>query len=146
MSMTPWNPFREMEDLLNQMQRNFGGSVAKNASPASTAPWAPVVDISETPREYVVKAELPGLGKDQVKVTVDNGMLTLSGERKFEKEDKDEKHHRVERSYGSFARSFTLPEDVMADGIRAECNDGVVRVHLPKAEVKKPRAIEVKVQ
>lgn len=146
MQPTLWNPFREMEDFFNQMQRGFGRNLPRTAGGTSEAIWAPAVDISETPKEYVVKAELPGLTKEQVKITIDNGMLVLSGERKFEKEDKDEQHHRIERSYGSFSRSFSLPDDVLTDKISAECSEGVVRVHLPKSDIKKPRAIEVKVQ
>ncbi len=146
MAMTVWNPFREMEDFFSDMQRGLGRTLPRATSETTPAVWAPTVDISETAKEYLVKAELPGLTREQIKVTVENGMLTLSGERKFEKEDKDEKHHRIERSYGSFARRFTLPDDVITDGIAADCKDGIVQIHLPKAEAKKQRSIDVKVQ
>ncbi len=147
MAMTVWNPFREMEDIFSDMQRGLGRTLPRTAGgETATAVWAPTVDISETAKEYLVKAELPGVTREQIKVTVENGMLTLSGERKFEKEDKDQKHHRIERSYGSFARRFTLPEDVNTDGISADCKDGIVQIRLPKVEVKKRQSIDVKVQ
>ena len=108
--------------------------------------WTPLVDIIEDNNEYLVKAELPELKKEEVKVNVENGQLTISGERKSEKEEKGKKFHRIERSYGSFLRSFTLPESVNADTVSAEFKDGVLSVHLPKDEKAKPKSIEVKVQ
>jgi HSP20 family protein len=108
--------------------------------------WTPLVDISEDANEYLVKAELPELKKEEVKVSVENGELTISGERKSEKEEKGKKFHRIERSYGSFLRSFTLPESVNAEKVSAEFKDGVLSVHLPKDERAKPKSIEVKVQ
>jgi HSP20 family protein len=104
------------------------------------------VDISEDINEYLVKAELPELNKQDVKVSVENGELTISGERKAQKEEKGKKFHRIERSYGSFVRSFTLPETVSANKVTAEFKEGVLSVHLPKDEQAKPRTIEVKVQ
>ncbi|HVT34954.1 MAG TPA: Hsp20/alpha crystallin family protein [Nevskiaceae bacterium] len=141
MQVVQWNPFREMEDMLAR----FGGSRAL-AKSGPLADWAPAVDIKETDKEYSVKAELPGVGKDDVKVDVQNGVLTLSGERKFEKEDKDAKHHRIERAYGSFTRSFVLPEDVLADKISAEHKDGVLCVHLPKTDIRKDKSTQIKIQ
>lgn len=146
MAMTVWNPFREMEDFFNDMQRGFGRPPVRSTGEATPAPWAPTVDISENPKEYLLKAELPGLNRDQIRITIDKGLLTLAGERKFEKVDKDEKHHRIERSYGSFSRSFTLPDDVVTEKIAAECKDGIVQVRLPKAEVRRQQTIDVKVQ
>ncbi len=108
--------------------------------------WTPLVDIIEDNNEYLVKAELPELKKEEVKVNVENGQLTISGERKSEKEEKGKKFHRIERSYGSFLRSFTLPESVNADTVSAEFKDGVLSVHLPKDEKAKPKSIEVTVQ
>jgi HSP20 family protein len=104
------------------------------------------VDISEDNNEYVVKAELPEMKKEEVKVSVENGELTISGERKIEKEEKGKKYHRIERSYGSFMRSFTLPETVSGEKVSAEFKDGILTVHLPKDEKTKPKSIEVKVQ
>lgn len=141
MSLVQWNPFREMDELLSRLQR---GGLVKGRTPGDA--WAPAVDISETSKEYTVKAELPGVKKDDVKVNVENGVLTLSGERKSEHDEKDERFHRIERSYGAYSRSFSLPEDVAEDKIAAECKDGVLFIHLPKAEVKKPTAKQISVQ
>jgi HSP20 family protein len=107
--------------------------------------WLPPVDIEENDREYVIKAELPGMKREEVKLKVEGGTLTISGERKAEKEDKDKKYHRLERSYGAFQRSFTLPEGTLSEKISAEFKDGVLLVHLPKDEKAKPKAIEVTV-
>ena len=107
--------------------------------------WLPPVDIEENNREYVVKAELPEMKKEEVKLKVEGGTLTISGERKAEKEEKDKKYHRLERSYGTFQRSFTLPEGTSPEKISAEFKDGVLLVHLPKDEKAKPKAIEVTV-
>jgi HSP20 family protein len=103
------------------------------------------VDIVEHDTEYLIKAELPGVKKDDVKVTVQDDVLTITGERTFEKEEKGRKYHRVERAYGRFARSFTLPEDSDGNKVAAEFNDGVLKVHLPKSERAKPKSIEVKI-
>ncbi len=143
MQVTTWSPLRDMEDLFATLRRTPGRSSAGNA----LADWEPAVDISETATEYLVKAELPGVAKDDVKLSVENGMLTLSGERRFEKSaDKDAKQHRVERYYGTYSRSFSLPDDVQAEQISADYKDGVLSVHLPKAEAKKSRKVEVRVQ
>lgn len=137
-----WNPFREMDDLLARFQRGNAPSPAA----AAVADWAPSVDIAETDKEYTVKADLAGVKNEDVKVDVANGILTVSGERKFEKEEKDKKHHRVERAYGSFTRSFTLPEDVLQDKILADSKDGVITIHLPKTDIRKSAAKQIKVQ
>ena len=108
--------------------------------------WSPQVDIIEDEKEYLIKADLPEMKKDDVKVTMENGVLCISGERKTEKEEKNKKYHRIERSFGSFERAFTLPEDADANKIAADFKDGVLRVHLPKSPAAKPKPIEVKVQ
>jgi len=107
--------------------------------------WAPLVDIAEDDKEYLIKVELPEVQKDDVKVTVESGTLTISGERKAEKEEKGRKFHRVERYYGRFERSFAIPDDAAADNVKAEFKDGVLRVHLAKSEKARPKQIEVKV-
>jgi HSP20 family protein len=107
--------------------------------------WAPSVDISEDDKEWLVNAELPEVKKEDVKVTVENGVLTIRGERKFEKEEKDKKYHRIERSYGNFLRSFSIPDASDATRVHAEFKDGVLKVHLPKSEKAMPKAVEVKV-
>jgi HSP20 family protein len=117
-----------------------------NGKESITLPeWTPLADITEDDMEYVIKAELPELRKEDVKVTVENGVLTISGERKFEKEEKKKKYHRVERGYGSFVRTFALPEDADADRVKAQFKHGMLEVHLPKNEKAKPKQIEVQV-
>ena len=148
-ALTSWNPLRELGSLENRLDRLFGlTSPSRNGEKEAmtVSQWTPLVDIIEDNNEYLVKAELPELKKEEVKVNVENGELTISGERKSEKEEKGKKFHRNERSYGSFLRSFTLPESVNADKVSAEFKDGVLSVHLPKDEKAKPKSIEVKVQ
>ena len=147
-TLTRWEPFREMEDLQNRLSTFFSRAPMRrgNGKESITLPeWTPLADITEDDREYVIKAELPELRKEDVKVTVENGVLTMSGERKFEKEEKKKKYHRVERGYGSFVRTFALPEDADADKIKAEFKHGVLEMHLPKNEKAKPKQIEVHV-
>jgi HSP20 family protein len=109
------------------------------------ADWVPAVDVSETDGEYQIKAEIPDVKKEDVKVTLEDGVLTIQGQRKQEKEDKGTKYHRVERAYGSFVRSFTLPDLVDEQKVNAEFKDGVLNLQLPKSEKAKPKAIEVTV-
>jgi len=107
--------------------------------------WSPLVDISEDEKEYVIKAEVPEMKKEEIKINVHDDVLAISGERKYEKEEKGKKYHRVERAYGSFLRSFVLPEDADGSKVNAEYKDGLLKVRLPKTEKAKPKAIEVKV-
>ena len=148
-SITRWDPFRELDDLQNRLSTIFGRAPVKKEGDKrealTVAEWAPLVDIVEDDKNYVVKAELPGLKKEEIKVGVQNDVLTISGERKYEKEEKDKKFHRIERAYGSFARSFTIPEDSDGEKVSAEFKDGILRVHLPKTEKVKPKQVEVKV-
>jgi HSP20 family protein len=149
MSIVRWDPFRELEDMSDRLNRMFGRSnlatTSKNDDGFFTFDWTPSVDIAETAEAFEIKAELPDLKKEDVKVTVEDGELRISGERKQEKEEKGRKFHRVERSYGSFMRSFTLPENVDESKLTAEYKDGLLNVRLPKAEKAKPKAIAVKV-
>jgi HSP20 family protein len=142
MNITRWEPFRELEDAFRQYSPLFGRSLRR----FEEGNWTPVADISETDKEYVIKAELPEVKREDLKITLDGGMLTISGERRHEKEHKDENELRVESFYGTFSRSFSLPDNVDAASIRAEQKDGVVRVRIPKAkaETSKPISIEVK--
>lgn len=110
------------------------------------ADWVPSVDVSEDDKEYLIKAEIPEVDKKDVKVTTQEGVLTIQGDRKQEKEEKGKKFHRVERSYGSFVRSFTLPEDVAEDKLKAEFKEGMLMIHLPKTEKPKPKTVDVKVE
>ena len=107
--------------------------------------WAPSVDVTEDNKEWLVKIDLPEVKKEDVKVAVESGVLTITGDRKFEKEEKGKKYHRIERSYGSFMRSFTLPDTAAGDKVNAEFKDGVLKVHLPKSPEAKPKSIDVKV-
>ena len=145
---TRWNPSREMEELQNQLSNLYGRTPARlgdaKEESITVGEWAPLVDITEDEKEYIIKTELPEVKKEDVKVTVENGLLTIVGERKFEKEE-NKKYHRVERAYGRFVRSFVVPDSVDADKLSAEFKDGVLKVHLPKGEKAKPKQIEVKV-
>jgi HSP20 family protein len=146
--ITRWNPFKELEEMENRLSTAFGRApLAKNGGKEAmtVAEWAPLVDITEDEKEYVIKAELPEVKKEDVKVSVQDNVISISGERKSEKEEKGKKYHRVERAYGSFYRSFTLPEDADGGIVAAEFKDGVLKVRLPKSEKAKPKSIEVKV-
>ena len=148
MTLVRWNPSRELEEMSDRLNRMFNRQSLPQANAKETmvvADWAPSVDISETDGEYQIKAEIPDVKKDDVKVTLEDGVLTIQGERKHEKEEKGKKYHRVERSYGSFVRSFTLPDLVDEEKVKAEFKDGVLNLRLPKSEKAKPKAIEVKV-
>jgi HSP20 family protein len=139
-----------MDDLFNQYSRLLGRSLpaleADSAAGQAAASWRPAANISETAHEYLIRAELPEVDKKDIDVSVHEGVITLRGERKLEKQADDEKHHRIESFYGSFARSFVLPNDVDATKITAESRDGVLTVRLPKQEAAKPKAIEVQVR
>ncbi len=148
-ALTRWEPFREMEDFQNRLSTLFGRPLRRpdghGREDITLADWMPLADIAEDEKEYLIKAELPELRKEDVKVTVENGVLTISGERKFEQEEKEKKYHRVERGYGTFVRSFTLPDDSDANRVKAEFKNGILIVHLPKSERAKPKQIEVNV-
>lgn len=143
-----WNPLKDRAELESRLatilgQRASTGNGGKEA--LTVAEWSPLVDIVEDEKEYLIKAELPEMRKDDVRLTVENEVLTISGERKFEGEEKGRKHHRIERAYGSFVRSFSLPEDADGSKVRADYKDGVLQVHLTKSEKAKPKSIEIKV-
>jgi HSP20 family protein len=143
-----WDPFRELEEMRSRMSALFDRWPAlpyRKEEPFDLTEWAPAVDIAEDDKEYTIKAELPGVNKEDVKVTVDGGLLSITGERKSEKEEKDKKYHRIERSYGSFMRSFTLPEGTASDKIAAEFKDGILKLRLPKDEKAKSKTVDVKV-
>lgn len=135
MRLTTWNPMREMDALLGRGFRSPGEDV-----------WMPAVDIRENEQAFVISAEVPGVDKKDIEVTVDNGVLTLSGERSEESEEKDARHHRRERYYGSFSRSFSLPDDVDADRIDAKSRDGVIEITIPKPERPAERKAKIDVK
>ncbi|HZN45478.1 MAG TPA: Hsp20/alpha crystallin family protein [Nitrospiraceae bacterium] len=148
MTLVKWDPFRELEEMSNQINRLFvrpSAWQAQSKEAMTVADWTPTVDISETEAEYLIKAELPEVKKEDVKITVEDGVLTIQGERRQETEEKAKKFHRIERSYGRFVRSFTLPDSVDEAGVKAVYTDGVLNLRLPKSEKAKPKQIEVKV-
>ena len=147
-NITRWNPISEFDDLMNRYNRMFG--LARNDRDSkdlfSRSDWSPAVDIKETPEAFLVEAELPGMNKDDVKVTVHDGVLSIQGERSIEEDNQDSKHHRIERFYGSFLRRFTLPDNVDENSVKASFKDGLLTLTVRKAEPKEPKAIEVEVQ
>lgn len=145
MAVVRWDPFRDLGLLQDRMNRMFddAGRGWRNDEPAATTTWSPSVDIFETEGEIVVKAELPGMERKNITLHLENNVLTLRGERKFEKETKDENYHRIERSYGNFSRSFSIPATVDPEKIRADYKDGVLSIALPKKEQAKPKQINI---
>jgi HSP20 family protein len=145
MAIVRWEPFRELSTLQSEMNRLFnsvfdnppgnGGSIARR--------WMPAMDLVETEDDFVLRADLPGLGEDDVKIEFEDGTLTISGERKAEHESKNEGYYRVERAYGSFTRSLTLPQGVDPERVSARFDRGVLEVRVPKPEERKPRRIEI---
>jgi HSP20 family protein len=156
MSLNRWNPTRELTNWspdLSTMQReinrlfdNFFRGGVQDDGTFGISYWSPAVDIAEHDNEFIVKVELPGVSKDDVKITLGSNVLTIHGEKKQDRETKDDNYHRTERMYGSFQRSFTLPSTVRGDKIDAVYKDGILTVTLPKAEEAKPKQIEVKVK
>lgn len=140
-TLSIWNPIHEMDALFH----NRLASVLGDEGQASVA-WSPVVDIEETEQDYVIRAELPGLDKEKVKVTVEDGVLTLSGERDLERTVEGKTYHRIERSHGTFSRSFTLPEDSDAESVAAQFTNGVLAVRVAKREEALPKSIDVRVE
>jgi HSP20 family protein len=150
-----WEPFKgcldrwkELEDMEKGLSTYLGRPAVRTEAgkeAMTAAEWSPLVDITEDDKEYLIKADLPDVKKEDVKLTVQDDVMSISGERKYEKEEKGKKYQRVERAYGSFMRSFTVPEDADGSKVSAEYKDGVLNVHLPKSEKAKPKSIEVKV-
>jgi HSP20 family protein len=141
MSLIKWSPYRNLISLPDEIDRFFNGfGLDLNVSDSV---WSPTVDISETENQYEVNAEIPGLKKEDIKLSVEDNVLTLSGERKVEKETDKKNYHRIERAYGKFERSFRLPKEVDAENIKANYKNGVLTVQLPKTEAVKPKEIAV---
>ncbi|QSR87325.1 Hsp20/alpha crystallin family protein [Candidatus Methylacidiphilum infernorum] len=146
-----WDPFKELEEMRRRMASLFERPLelltSEEIEPFELSEWRPFTDITEDDKEFLVKMDLPGIKKEEVKVSIQNNILTVSGERKVEKEEKDKKKRyiRVERAYGAFSRSFELPEGVDKDKISAEFKDGVLYLHMPKGEEAQPKTVEVKV-
>ena len=145
MNMITYDPFRELRSLQDEVNRVFSSSFGRNnESGMMRGAWNPSVDIFENKDQIVLEAELPGMNPEDVNISIENNVLTIHGERRFEKKDENDNFHRVERSYGSFTRSFTLPPTVSSDNVDANFDNGILRLSLAKREEAKPRRIEIK--
>lgn len=143
-AMTRWTPFSHSlatrDPLVRFMEDFFNGEATQELSNRT---WSPAVDIRETDDAYLVHAELPGLTKDDIQITLENNILKLTGERRFEKDVNEEQFHRIERAYGTFTRAFSLPSRVNGDKVKANFKDGVLTITVPKVEEAKPRKIDI---
>jgi HSP20 family protein len=144
MQLTRWNPFVELDEIQQRLNRLFLERTVKTGE-ANFADFMPAVDIEETDADFLVKADLPDVKKDEIKIRVQDGVLAIEGERKQQKEEKGKRFHKIEREYGRFVRRFALPTEVDADKVRAEFKDGVLSVVLPKAPAAKPKLIDVQI-
>jgi HSP20 family protein len=145
MNIARWDPFRELEDMSDRLSRLITRPRYGSGTDTTGATWSPPVDIVETPSEYLIKAELPEVNKEDIRVHVENGVLALEGERRAEPESEGKRFHRTERPQGRFARSFGLPEDVDPTKVRADYRDGMLLIRVAKAPVAATKAIDVKV-
>jgi HSP20 family protein len=143
MNVIKYDPFRELRGLHDEMSRLFAGTAPNEGNEFARGAWSPRVDIFEEKDNLIVEVELPGLNREDFDVSVENNILTLKGERKFEKKENTDNFHRVERSYGAFTRQFTLPQTVTAEGATADFDNGVLRIALPKRAETKARKIEI---
>ena len=145
MALTRWDPFRDLSIMQERMNRMFedAGRGWQGDEPSSTTTWSPAVDIYETENEILVQAELPGVDRKDIGLNLEKNVLTLKGERRFEKETKQENYHRIERAYGGFSRSFSIPAIVDEEKIRAEYKDGILKIALPKKDQVKPKQIQI---
>ncbi|MBI4413446.1 MAG: Hsp20/alpha crystallin family protein [candidate division NC10 bacterium] len=148
MAIVRWDPFRDLISIQDRMNRLFEQTLARTREEEGIAAstWMPAVDIYETPDQVVMKAELPGLTREDIEINVRDNTLSLRGQRKFEKDVKEENYLRIERAYGSFQRSFTLPVTIQQDKIKAVFRDGVLELTLPKAEEARPKQIKIDVK
>ena len=147
-SMMNRDSFRELEDMSDRLNRLLGGrsaSAGGRDESMALADWIPVVDVMETEEEFQIRGELPGVEKKDIKLSVENGVLLISGHREQEKEEKGKRYHKIERAYGSFARSFRVPDIVDDQKLTAEFKNGVLTVRLPKSDKARPKSIEVTV-
>jgi HSP20 family protein len=144
-TLVRWEPLRELSSLQNEMNRLFNTAFDTGGSsgPGTLRRWMPAMDLVETDEHFVLRADLPGMTEDDIKIELEDNVLTVSGERKSEHEETKEGYHRVERAFGSFARTLTLPKGVDAEKIVASFDKGVLEVRIPKPEVAKPRRISI---
>lgn len=145
MNVVNWSPFYEMDDLFSRY-RDYLSATGKNDAVSASRDWRPVADISETESEYLIKAQLPDVDRKDVHVSVDNGRITISGERSMEEEEHDATQHRIESFYGTFSRSFALPNDADEDKISAKAKNGILRVRVPKTKASEPTPLEISVE
>ncbi len=148
MTITRYDPFRDLKNLQEEVNRLFTGNAGRSFDDEGIArgAWHPSVDIYENKEQIVLEAELPGMTREDFDLSIENNVITLRGERRFEKKEDTDNYHRVERAYGSFTRSFTLPNTVSAEGASADYRNGVLRVSIPKREETKARRIEIKTE
>lgn len=147
MKLTTWDPLRNLDEMMNHYSPFFrNGLLRKSNDSGRGFDWSPAADISETKTEYLVKADLPGVDKKNVHVTVENGQLRITGERTMAVDDKEENEIRIERFHGSFSRTFSLPDDADATGVRADSSNGSLTVHIPKKKGAKTATIEVPIK
>lgn len=147
MNLINYDPWRELRSLREEVNRLFGGPIApwqEDGSSIATSVWSPAVDLKEEPDKFVLKADLPGVDPKDIEVTMEDGVLTIKGERRFESEQERQGYKRVERAYGTFYRRFALPDTAEADKIEARSENGVLQVVIPKHERAQPRQITVK--
>jgi len=143
MNLIRWNPFGDLDDFFDRLPRDL--LARQSGRLAEGVDWRPAANITENDNEYTIKADLPEVKREDIDVSVANGVLTLSGERRYEKSTENEKEHRRETFHGTFQRSFAVPDDVDVKGIKADTRDGVLVIHLPKQTVEKPESISIKV-
>jgi HSP20 family protein len=142
-----WDPFREITSLRDEIDRLFDSFFGRQTSMTSREGfWVPAIDVEETDSEYIVKAEVPGLKKDEVKISISNDTLTISGERKMEKEEKGKTYHKIEMNYGKFERTIRFPGEVLADKAKASYKDGILSVSVPKSEKAKVKELEIQIE
>ena len=144
MSLVRWEPFRDLLALQERLNRGF--DAPRQSGEEQLGTWAPAVDIYETEKEIVLKADLPGMNLADVDISLNNNVLSVRGERRFDKEVKEDSYHRVERAYGNFVRTFTLPNTVNAEQIEASYDAGVLKITMPKREEARPKQIKVNVK
>jgi HSP20 family protein len=148
MAIVRWEPLRELSSLQNEMNRLFNTAFDTPATPGNGGTlrrWVPAMDLVETDDDFVLRADLPGMSQEDVKIELEDNVLTVAGERKSEHEVKQQGYYRVERAFGSFSRSLTLPKGVDAGAVRANFDKGVLEIRIPKPEERKPRRIEIAV-
>jgi HSP20 family protein len=144
MAMRRWDPFQELSSIQNELNRLFGRTFGEGSEEVRMAAWVPAVDVAETQDRFLITAELPGLRPEDVDISVENSVLRIQGERRFYDERKEDDFHRIERRFGSFTRSITLPSTADAENIQASFDAGVLTIEVPKREEAKPRKIQVK--